>query len=238
MEKSLELRDISKSFRETKVLDQMSLSIPKGETTCLLGPSGCGKTTLLRIIAGIIQPDQGTLTNFKDKSFSFVFQEDRLLPWKTAADNIRLVLKNKMHDTIINDIIDKHLDLVKMKDYAGYYPHQLSGGMRQRISFARAFSFPSDVILLDEPFKGLDHALKQQLMENVRSILSNDPRTVIYVTHDPEEAAFFGKKIIVMCDKPARIIKEIVRTEEKDDDTSCLHELSENIKRILNEGKK
>lgn len=238
MEKSLELIDISISFREIKVLDQISLSIPKGETTCLLGPSGCGKTTLLRIIAGIIQPDLGTFDDFKDKSFSFVFQEDRLLPWKTAADNIRLVLKNKMHESIINDIIDKHLDLVKMKDYTDYYPHQLSGGMRQRISFARAFSFPSDVILLDEPFKGLDHALKQQLMENVRSILSNDPRTVIYVTHDPEEAAFFGKKIIVMCDKPARIIKEIVRTEEKDDDTSCLHELSENIKRVLNEGKK
>lgn len=238
MEKSLELIDISKSFRDIKVLDQLSLSIPKGETTCLLGPSGCGKTTLLRIIAGIIPPDLGTLDDFKDKSFSFVFQEDRLLPWKTAAENIRLVLKNKFHEEIIKDIIDKHLDLVKMKDYASYYPHQLSGGMRQRISFARAFSFPSEVILLDEPFKGLDHVLKQQLMENVRSILSNDRRTVIYVTHDPEEAAFFGKKIIVLSDKPAQIIKEIVRTEEKDYDISCLHELSENIKQFLNKGEK
>jgi NitT/TauT family transport system ATP-binding protein len=235
MEKSLELIDISISFREVQVLSQFSLSIPQGETTCLLGPSGCGKTTLLRIIAGIIQADQGILDDFKDKSFSFVFQEDRLLPWKTAADNIRLVLKNKLQDETINDVIDRHLELVKMRDYAGFYPHQLSGGMRQRISFARAFSFPSDVILLDEPFKGLDHVLKQQLMENVRAILSQDPRTVIYVTHDPEEAAFFGKKIIVLSDKPAQIIGEFVRNEADDTDV-FYHELAESIKFKLNGG--
>jgi NitT/TauT family transport system ATP-binding protein len=105
--------------------------------------------------------------------------------------------------------------------------------MRQRISFARAFSFPSDVILLDEPFKGLDHVLKKQLMENVRSILSRDPRTVIYVTHDPEEAAFFGKKIIVLCDKPAQIIEEFVRTVEADDTDAYYHELAENIRHSL-----
>jgi NitT/TauT family transport system ATP-binding protein len=105
--------------------------------------------------------------------------------------------------------------------------------MRQRISFARAFSFPSDVILLDEPFKGLDHVLKKQLMENVRSILSRDPRTVIYVTHDPEEAAFFGQKIIVLSDKPVQIIREFIRTAERGYSDAYFHELAENIRQSL-----
>ena len=208
MEKSLIINGISKSFKEVKVFNRFSLSFPKGKTTCVLGPSGCGKTTLLRIIAGIIRPDKGNLDDFQNKTFSFVFQEDRLLPWLTAAENIGLVLKNKLSKDTINDAIDEHLKLVKMQDYAHYYPHQLSGGMRQRISFARAFSFPSDVILLDEPFKGLDHLLKQQLMENVRAILSDDPRTVIYVTHDPDEAAIFGNKIFLLSDKPVKVIGE------------------------------
>lgn len=233
MEKSLELIDISKSFEEVKVFDQFSLTIPNGETTCLLGPSGCGKTTLLRMVAGILQPDQGILDDFRKKSFSFVFQEDRLLPWKTAADNIRLVLKSKLDDEAIKDVIGQHLELVKMTEYAGFYPHQLSGGMRQRISFARAFSFPSDVILLDEPFKGLDHVLKKQLMENVRSILSRDPRTVIYVTHDAEEAAFFGQKIIVLSDKPVQIIREFIRTAERGYSDAYFHGLAENIRQSL-----
>lgn len=233
MEKSLALIDISKSFQEVKVFDQFSLSIPKGKTTCLLGPSGCGKTTLLQMISGILWPDHGTLDDFRNKSFSYVFQEDRLLPWKTAADNIRLVLRNKLQDEKVKDLIDRYLELVKMKEYADFYPHQLSGGMRQRISFARAFSFPSDVILLDEPFKGLDHMLKRQLMENVRSILSHDPRTVIYVTHDPEEAAFFGQKIVVLSDKPVQIIREFFRNEEQDDSDAYFQELAENIRHSL-----
>jgi len=166
MEERINLKDISKSFRETRVFDGFSVSFPRGKTTCLLGPSGCGKTTLLRIIAGTLKPDAGKLKDLEDLTISFVFQEDRLLPWKTAADNIRLVLKHKIDDESIEEVIDQKLDLVKMKEYANYYPHQLSGGMRQRISFARAFSFPSDMILLDEPFKGLDLLLKQQLMED------------------------------------------------------------------------
>lgn len=208
MEKSLSLINISKSFQETQVFNDFSVSFPKGETTCLLGPSGCGKTTLLKIIAGTLKPDGGKFKDLDNQVFSFVFQEDRLLPWKTAAENIRLVLKRKTSDESIEDIVNQNLQLVKMEKYAHYYPHQLSGGMRQRISFARAFSFPSNIILLDEPFKGLDLLLKQQLMENVYSILTNDPRTVIYVTHDPEEAVFFGDKILLMSDKPVGIIGE------------------------------
>jgi NitT/TauT family transport system ATP-binding protein len=208
MEEKLNLFEISKSFGEIMVLNKFFLSFPTGQTTCLLGPSGCGKTTLLRIIAGILKPDQGKLKDFENLTFSFVFQEDRLLPWKTAAENIGLVLKNKLGADDMRAVIDQNLKLVKMQEYGSYYPHQLSGGMRQRISFARAFSFPSDVILLDEPFKGLDLSLKQNLMENVRNLLKSDSRTVIYVTHDPEEAVYFGSKVILLSDKPIRILEE------------------------------
>ena len=234
MEDCISLKDISKSFREVQVFNQLSVSFPRGETTCFLGPSGCGKTTLLRIIAGTLKPDAGKLLGLEDQTFSFVFQEDRLLPWKTAAENIRLVLKHKIADKSIEEVIDQKLDLVKMKEYANYYPHQLSGGMRQRISFARAFGFPSDMILLDEPFKGLDLLLKQKLMENVRSILSRDHRTVIYVTHEPEEAAFFGKKILLMSDKPVRIIGEFNQEMEDHSNRLSFEDLVGKIKEKLN----
>jgi len=234
MEDRISLKNISKSFRGIEVFNQFSVSFPKGETTCLLGPSGCGKTTLLRIIAGTLNPDSGELQDFQGQTFSFVFQEDRLLPWKTAAENIGFVLKYKIAEESIEEVINQNLDLVKMKQYANLYPHQLSGGMRQRISFARAFSFPSDVILLDEPFKGLDLTLKQQLMENVRSILLQDPRTVIYVTHEPEEAAFFGKKILLMSDKPVRIIGEFNQETKNNSKPFAFDDLVLQIKQKLN----
>ena len=233
MEKSLALIEISKAFKSIQVFDKFSVSFRKGKTTCLLGPSGCGKTTLLRILAGIIKPDQGLIQDFENQTCSYVFQEDRLLPWKTAAENIRLVLKNKMPATMIEEVLQQNLDLVRMTQYANYYPHQLSGGMRQRISFARAFSFPSDIILLDEPFKGLDHLLKQQLMENVRSILSNDPRTVIYVTHEPEEAAFFGDTILLLSDKPVRIIGEFSQNSENGSMSFSFNDLVQQIRAKL-----
>ncbi len=234
MEDHISLKNISKSYGGIEVFNQFSVSFPGGETTCLLGPSGCGKTTLLRIIAGTLNPDNGEVRDLHDQTFSFVFQEDRLLPWKTAAENIRLVLEHKIAEDFIDEVINQNLDLVKMREYANYYPHQLSGGMRQRISFARAFSFPSNVILLDEPFKGLDLPLKQQLMENVRSILSHDPRTVIYVTHEPEEAAFFGKKILLMSDKPVRIIGEFNQYSKVDSRSTNFNDLVFKIKQKLN----
>jgi NitT/TauT family transport system ATP-binding protein len=236
MEEQLTLNSISKSFGALQVFDRFSVGFPKGKTTCLLGPSGCGKTTLLRMIAGTIKPDSGDMRDFEDQTFSFVFQEDRLLPWKTASENIRLVLNNKLSTGSAEAIVGRNLELVKMKDFANYYPHQLSGGMRQRISFARAFSFPSEVILLDEPFKGLDMVLKKQLMENVRSILSDDPRTVIYVTHEPEEAAYFGEKIIVLSDKPVEIIGELTQEGGGNSTMASYDEMVYRIKQILQAG--
>ncbi len=208
MEASIILDSISKHYESDIVFEDFSLQVSKGEIVYILGPSGCGKTTLLRTIAGLIQPDQGSVSN-EEKAFSFVFQEDRLIPWKTASDNLRIVLKDSFQFEEIEDRILKYLKLVGMSKYAAHFPHQLSGGMRQRISFARALCYPSSTILLDEPFKGLDLRLKDQLLDDMRRLLSDDPRTVVFVTHDPEEAVELGNRIILLSQKPAKIIREI-----------------------------
>lgn len=215
METKLALTGISKRFGHKVVLQDFSASFPIGETTCMLGPSGCGKTTLLRIMAGLGIPDSGSISGLDGQRVSFVFQEDRLLPWKTVSDNIRLVLKHTMERDAVDRAVLRHLDLVRMTEYASHYPHQLSGGMRRRVAFARAFSYPSDIILLDEPLKGLDVSLKKHLMVNVAGILSRDQRTAIYVTHDPEEAAFFGSTILIMGGRPAQVLHTIPGDTER-----------------------
>jgi len=227
METDIKLSEITKAFHPNEVFVKFSATFPRAATTCILGPSGCGKTTLLRMIAGIIKPNDGSFSGIENQMISYVFQEDRLLPWKTAAENIRLVLKHRVNAEEIDSIVQKNLALVQMTDYASYYPHQMSGGMRQRISFARAFSYPSDIILLDEPFKGLDLPLKQQLMNQVRAVLSHDPRTVVYVTHEPEEAVFFGNKIIILSHRPAQILDEITQDHR--------NQTSGNSKKILSQ---
>jgi NitT/TauT family transport system ATP-binding protein len=210
MEGNLTMRGVWKALGATQILSDVSAEFPEGQTTCILGPSGCGKTTLLRLIAQLIEPDSGSITGLHGHRISFVFQEDRLLPWKTVAENISLVLKHTVDRDALERSVRDHLVLVQMDDYGSHYPHQLSGGMRQRVAFARAFSYPSSIILLDEPFKGLDVPLKRQLMDNVEQLLRQDKRTAIYVTHEPEEAVFFGDQILIMSDKPARIAEAIV----------------------------
>jgi NitT/TauT family transport system ATP-binding protein len=235
MEKGLALQDISKSFGGNQVIDGFSSVFEKGKTTCLLGPSGCGKTTLLRIIAGLLEADEGVRDDFVGQSFSYVFQEDRLLPWKTAAGNIELVLDGKVAPDSLDNIVHQQLDLVQMADYSRFFPHQLSGGMRQRVSFARAFGFPSSVILMDEPFRSLDLPLKKQLMQDVRRLLTNDTRTVIFVTHDPEEAACLGDKITVLGASPAKIMGEIY-PDQSNRSESARRKTTEKILRLLEPG--
>jgi NitT/TauT family transport system ATP-binding protein len=209
MENGLKLVNITKRFQGMDVIDDLSLHIPRNKITCILGPSGCGKTTLLKMIAGLLEPDHGQI-HFSEEgaAFSFVFQEDRLLPWRNVRDNIKLILQNSMNPDLIDEMIEKNLERVGMAAYATYYPHQLSGGMRQRVSFVRAFSYPSKIVLLDEPFQGIDLPRKKQLMENVRTLLREDPRTVVFVTHIPEEGIYFSDRIVLLSAQPARMIQE------------------------------
>jgi NitT/TauT family transport system ATP-binding protein len=204
---SLTIKKLNKSFGSIHLFKDFNLELKEHTITCILGPSGCGKTTLLNIISNSVQPDSGNFFGFNEKTLSYIFQEPRLLPWKTVRENIAFVTKNKSLNTEQDKLIDKYLQLVNLEDFADYFPNKLSGGMKQRVAIARAFSYPSDLILMDEPLKALDLKLKLNLISAFRKIWQNDRRTVIFVTHDIDEALLLGNEIYVFS-KPPIFIKE------------------------------
>jgi NitT/TauT family transport system ATP-binding protein len=203
---SLEIKSLYKAYDGNPVFSDFSIVFPEGTITCILGPSGCGKTTLLNIIGNILKPDSGTVTGFNGKAVSYIFQDPRLLPWKTVEENIRFVVSKELPEEERRRKTNQFISLVDLDDFAGYYPSKLSGGMRQRVSIARAFAFPSDIILMDEPLKGLDIKLKLNLIRTFSLIWQADKRTVIFVTHDVDEALLLGNEIVVLSNAPARIV--------------------------------
>ena len=199
--------DICKSYADLKVLDNISIDFPENKVTCILGPSGCGKSTLLNIIGGILDEDSGQVIGFKDASISFVFQEDRLIKWKSVKDNLRFVLKGKMDKKAIEETIDSYLKSVNLLEYKNYYPNSLSGGMKQRISILRAFIYPSQVLIMDEPFKSLDVNNKRIVIDFFKKLQSMEKRTCIIVTHDIGEAMELADRIVILSDKPSRVVE-------------------------------
>jgi NitT/TauT family transport system ATP-binding protein len=156
-----------------------------------------------------LEPDSGTVKGIDQKKISYVFQEPRLLPWKTVRKNIEFVLTEKYPEEQARNIAQKYIKLVHLENFTDYYPAQLSGGMKQRVSLARAFSYPSELILMDEPFKGLDHKLKFNLMSEFRDLWEHDQRTVIMVSHDVDEAIDLGDTIFIFSEPPVKIIDEL-----------------------------
>lgn len=207
----LQLKDIYKAFGESVVYKDFSIAFREGVTTCILGPSGCGKTTLLNIIGGLLTPDSGSLQGFDGKRFGYIFQEPRLLPWKTVRQNIEFVTDGK--DT------DEFLKLVDLQQSADKYPSQLSGGMSQRVSIARALAVRPDIILMDEPFSSLDSILKKNIIDSFKKILETEKKTVIYVTHDIDEAITVSDDIIVLSKSPVRVVfwEKDIRNLKNDD---------------------
>ena len=177
-----EFKNITKKFGNNTVLEKLSLSIRKGSKTVIMGESGCGKTTLLRIAAGLEQPDGGEFIS--DEKLAFMFQEPRLLPWKTALENVKAVLHNEQFS-----LADKYLSAVGLEKDTGKFPHELSGGMAQRVAFARFLAFAESesatLLLLDEPFSALDHETGAKML----SILNDfsKEKTVLIVTHDKDD---------------------------------------------------
>jgi len=202
----LQIKNISKSYNENSLYRDFNMEFLEGIITCILGPSGCGKTTLLNIIGKIIAPDSGNLFGFANKKFSYIFQEPRLLPWKTVRGNIEFVLDRDLSVAERKEQADHLIRQIELEGFANHYPSQLSGGMRQRVSIARAFACPSDIILMDEPLSGLDIALKKNMIRWFSQIWKADRRTVIFVTHDVDEALMLGNEIIVLSQAPARIV--------------------------------
>ncbi len=210
------VKNINKSYEKTQILKNVSIGFEKGKTTCILGESGVGKTTLLNIISGIIDADSGEVVGFKDEACSFVFQEDRLIEWKNIRNNLSFVLENKIDKLEIEKLIDKYLELVNLQEYKCYYPRKLSGGMRQRISILRAFIYPSNILIMDEPFKSLDINNKQIVMELFKKLKTIEDKTCILITHDIEEALELGDRIIILSNKPSKV-KAVI------DNTSIMH---------------
>ncbi len=200
---------IQHAYGGLKVLEDLSFDLPRETITCLLGPSGCGKTTLLHLVAGNLPLQGGSITGIPPGGISYLFQEPRLLPWKTLQKNLDLVLKNSHLPMDREKIIAETLSLVELEPFAGYYPHQLSGGMRQRGALARAFAFPAELLLMDEPFQALDPALKLSLMEDFRRLWERDRRTTLLVTHNIQEATLLGDHILVLSKPPTRLITAV-----------------------------
>ena len=203
---SLTLKKIGKKYDGVEIYKDFDLTLNEGIITCIMGPSGCGKTTLLNMIGGLIPLDSGQMEGFDGKRFSYVFQETRLLPWKTVEGNLDFVLDHNLPKEERKALTDNLLKMVKMEAFANYYPSQLSGGMAKRVSIARAFAVPSDIILMDEPFSGIDINLKQAMLQHFLEIWKNDRRTILYVTHDVDEALTIGNEIIVLGKAPVKIV--------------------------------
>jgi NitT/TauT family transport system ATP-binding protein len=209
----LETRGLSKRY-QIPILEELSLAVSAGQFVCLLGPNGCGKTTLLRILAGLERPDGGAvlvdgevvdLTSPHEHRIGMVFQEPRLLPWKSVRDNVLRCLKPiGVRGEAARARAQQYLDLVGLHGFERYYPNQLSGGMQQRVSIARALSVEPDILLMDEPFSALDPENRRIMQDEVVKIWRQTGRTIIFVTHSIEEALHIGTQVVLLSARPAR----------------------------------
>jgi len=203
------LKNIHKSFGQLKVLDDFSIDFDEGQVTCLLGPSGCGKSTILKMLSKLDNKYVGVIEGLDNKKLSYVFQESRLIPWLTVEENLSYVLEGQLPEDKLEEHIEFFLNQVELNAFKKAYPNTLSGGMKQRVSLARAFSMPHDILLMDEPFQGLDEELKDQLMTLLENLICLDKKTVIMVTHDLQEASRLGDKIIRLIGHPITSSEEI-----------------------------
>lgn len=201
-----------------KALSNIDLRIGEGEFVSLIGPSGCGKTTLLRVIADLEQISEGTvLVNGVSphdarmaRAYGYVFQAPALFPWRTVLGNVMLPLQIQGGDKVRNrSTALAHLERVGLKGFEGKYPWQLSGGMQQRVSIARALAFEPKILMMDEPFGALDEITRDRLNEQLQQLWQRERRTVVFVTHSIAEAVYLSTRIVVMSPRPGRIVKVI-----------------------------
>ncbi len=225
----IEVNDLSLVFETTDgdvhALSNIDLNVKPGEFVSLIGPSGCGKTTLLRVIADLEQPTGGTISvngmspheARMKRAYGYVFQAAALYPWRTIADNVGLPLEIMGLDkTVREKRIAENLKLVDLEGFEKKFPWQLSGGMQQRASIARALAVEPDLLLMDEPFGALDEIVRDHLNEQLLKLWAKTNKTIIFVTHSIPEAVYLSSKIVVMSPRPGRIFDIIDSTLPRD----------------------
>jgi NitT/TauT family transport system ATP-binding protein len=206
-DKPLSLESVWRSFGGVEVLKDFALDINLGEFVAVVGPSGCGKTTLLNLLAGFDKPDKGRVQT--TGRVRMVYQQDGLFPWRTVADNIGMGLRHVKDEAARSRELKEMISLIGLEGFEDSYPHQLSGGMRQRVELARALAGDTDTLLLDEPFSSLDYLKRLRLRRELVRLLGERPRTVVLVTHDIEEAAQLADRVVVLSERPARVRCEL-----------------------------
>jgi ABC-type nitrate/sulfonate/bicarbonate transport system ATPase subunit len=203
----LSMDEVTHSFGPVTALDRLSFSVAHGEFVAIVGPSGCGKTTLLNLLSGTYSPTTGRVE--RQGGTRTVYQQDGLFPWLTVAENIRLGLREVKDLKEQERQLDDLLALIRLESFRDHYPHQLSGGMKQRVELARALAGESETLLMDEPFSALDYQTRLRMRRELLRLLQERPRTVIFVTHDIEEAAQLADRILVLTERPGRISREL-----------------------------
>ncbi len=210
---AVSVRGVSKIYPGgVQALNDMSLDFPKGELTSLLGPSGCGKTTLLKIIAGLLPASDGEVfvngkpVNEPGVDRAFVFQDFALMPWATVIRNVAFGLELRgVAKSEREAIAEKYITEVGLKGFEYSFPHELSGGMRQRVGLARALSVDADVLLMDEPFSAVDEQTRRKFQEDLIKLVEVEKKTFIFVTHSIEEAVYVSDKIALLLPRPSRV---------------------------------
>jgi NitT/TauT family transport system ATP-binding protein len=211
-EASIQLRSVGKAFAGSgEVIRDLSLSVKPGAFVSLLGPSGSGKTTILRLVAGLTPPDRGGVTGAPGGTGrGYVFQESHLMPWKSVFDNVALPLRILGASRAVTEkSVESALDLVGLKAQSRLMPHELSGGMKMRVSLARALVSEPKLLLLDEPFSALDEFSRYHLGEELRRIWLEKQFTVLFVTHSVSEATFISDRVLVFSARPLRLVGDV-----------------------------
>ena len=211
------VKNVFKNYGETEALRDLSLDFPRGELTSLLGPSGCGKTTLLKIIAGLLPATSGEvivngqIVKEPGPDRAFVFQDFALLPWASVIRNVGFGLELRgVAKSERESIAAKYIGDVGLKGFENSFPHELSGGMRQRVGLARALSVDSQVLLMDEPFSAVDEQTRRKFQEDLLNLVKNENKTFIFVTHSIEEAVYVSDQIALLLPRPSRV-SEVIR---------------------------
>ena len=203
----LQMSGVSHAYGAVRVLQGLDVTVHAGEFVAIVGPSGCGKTTLLNLCSGWLVPTAGSVER-RGRSRT-VFQHDGLFPWLTVGENVRLGLQHVTDETERDRRAGQWLGLVDLAPFAAHYPHQLSGGMRQRTELVRALAGETDLLLMDEPFSSLDYLTRLRMRGELARLLAERPRTVVLVTHDIEEAAQLADRVLVLSERPARVRDEV-----------------------------